>query len=142
MKKHATDSYEGNFLDDMFVRYPLALGQMGARIVTLAMSFLKQDSQNVAFEIPIDIVIEGGTREEKQYAELRRAQMSLVQVSCSEITQPDGSFITCIPLFNEVFVDGEAQLIGGEFNPHLRSYMLYLKGRYTTVGLEALFMLR
>jgi hypothetical protein len=74
-----TKLHEVAFLSNTFVRSPLALNNVEARIFALALGCLHQKQDTLAFRIHFNDITRGGNTGGKQYTELAAAQTRLTQ---------------------------------------------------------------
>ena len=126
--------------DDLLVCGPLAFEQVEARLFVLALGRLNQDSQRLTFELTFADILGAGNAE-SQYARLEKAQKRLMQPLKYEGLRLGKRFSHRIPLFTEMSIDQDTELVTGVFNHYLRDYLLDLSGKYPTAQLESLLML-
>ena len=126
---------------DLFVRCPLALNQVEARLVILALSCLNLNTERLTFQLTFEDVLGDGSAD-SQYAKLEKAQKRLTQPIKYETLRLGKRHSQYIPLFTDMSIDQDTGLVTGVFNHYLKDYLLDLSGRYTTAQLEALLMLR
>jgi plasmid replication initiation protein len=137
-----TKLHEVAFLSNTFVRSPLALTNVEARIFALALGCLHQKQDTLAFRIHFNDITRGGSTGGKQYAELTAAQTRLTQPIINTSLKNGKKRRDAISLFNILSLDEGTNLITGEFNPHLKEHLLDLTGKFTTVELESLLTLK
>jgi plasmid replication initiation protein len=137
-----TRLHEVAFLSNTFVRSPLALNNVEARIFALALGCLHQKQDTLAFRIHFNDITRGGSTGGKQYAELAAAQTRLTQPIINTSLKNGKKRRDAISLFNILSLDEGTNLITGEFNPRLKEHLLDLTGKFTTVELESLLTLK
>jgi plasmid replication initiation protein len=130
------------FLSNTFVRSPLALNNVEARIFALALGCLHQKQDTLAFRIHFNDITRGGSTGGKQYTELAAAQTRLTQPIINTSLKNGKKRRDAISLFNILSLDEGTNLITGEFNPRLKEHLLDLTGKFTTVELESLLTLK
>ncbi|HEX8656649.1 MAG TPA: RepB family plasmid replication initiator protein [Hymenobacter sp.] len=126
---------------DLLVRSPLALQQVEARLFILALGCLHQDVQRLAFEITFDDVLRDGDADGR-YARLEEAQKRLVQLLKYETMRLGKRYSQYVPLFTEMSIDQDTELVTGVFNLHLKAYLLDLGSKLTTAELKSLLTMR
>ena len=126
--------------DDLLVRCPLALEQAEARLFVLALGCLNQNAERLTFQLTFADVLGAGNVVE-QYTRLEKAQKQLTQPLKYETLRLGYRVSHHVPLFTEMSIDQDTELVTGVFNLHLKDYLLDLSGRFTTPKLEALLML-
>ena len=126
--------------DDLLIRCPLALEQLEARLFILALGRLNPDSQRLTFQLTFADVLPDGKVADR-FAQLDKAQKRLMQPLKYEGLRLGKRFSHRIPLFTEMSIDQDTELVSGVFNHYLRDYLLDLSGKVTTAQLEALFRL-
>lgn len=137
-----TRLHEVAFLSNTFVRSPLALNNVEARIFALALGCLHQKQDTLAFRIHFNDITRGGSTGGKQYTELAAAQTRLTQPIINTSLKNGKKRRDAISLFNILSLDEGTNLITGEFNPRLKEHLLDLTGKFTTVELESLLTLK
>lgn len=137
-----TRLHEVAFLSNTFVRSPLALTNVEARIFALALGCLHQKQDTLAFRIHFNDITRGGSAGGKQYTELAAAQTRLTQPIINTSLKNGKKRRDAISLFNILSLDEGTNLITGEFNPRLKEHLLDLTGKFTTVELESLLTLK
>ncbi|TVT36901.1 replication initiation protein [Hymenobacter setariae] len=137
-----TRLHEVAFLSNTFVRSPLALNNVEARIFALALGCLHQKQDTLAFRIHFNDITRGGSTGGKQYAELAAAQTRLTQPIINTSLKNGKKRRDAISLFNILSLDEGTNLITGEFNSRLKEHLLDLTGKFTTVELESLLTLK
>ena len=137
-----TRLHEVAFLSNTFVRSPLALSNVEARIFALALGCLHQKQDTLAFRIHFNDITRGGNTGGKQYTELAAAQTRLTQPIINTSLKNGKKRRDAISLFNILSLDEGTNLITGEFNPRLKEHLLDLTGKFTTVELESLLTLK
>ena len=89
------------------------------------------------------MTVPGGNRDsESQYARLKMAQERLTQPIKYETLRQGHRCSHYIPLFTEMNIDQDTELVTGMFNPYLREYLQELSGKVIAAELESLLMLR
>ena len=126
---------------DLFVRCPLALPPVEARLVILALRCLPRDSQRLAFALTFADILRNGNADDS-YARLEKAQKRLTQPIQYETLRQGARCRQYIPLFTELSLDQATEGVTGVFNPHLHEYLLALHRQSTTAQLEAFLMRR
>ena len=126
---------------DLLVRCPLALQQVEARLFILALGCLHQDAQRLTFELTFDDVLWDADAAGR-YVRLEEAQMRLTQALKYETLRMGKRHSQYIPLFTQMSIDQDTELVTGVFNLHLKEYLLDLSSRLTTAELESLLMRR
>ena len=142
MRVHISNDPEINFLSTLFVRFPLAYGQVEARLFALALGSLAAQSQHVTFQLAYNDVIPGGNADGQRDDKLQVAIQRLLQPIDNRLLYEENRRFQLLYLFSRLGWDSSSELVMGEFNPELGEYLLDLGGRYTTAELEALLMLR
>lgn len=137
-----TKLHEVAFLSNTFVRSPLALSNVEARIFALALGCLHQKQDTLSFRIHFNDITRGGNTGGKQYTELAAAQTRLTQPIINTSLKNGKKRRDAISLFNILSLDEGTNLITGEFNPRLKEHLLDLTGKFTTVELESLLTLK
>ena len=137
-----TRLHEVAFLSNTFVRSPLALNNLEARIFALALGCLHQKQDTLTFRIHFNDITRGGSAGGKQYTELAAAQTRLTQPIINTSLKNGKKRRDAISLFNILSLDEGTNLITGEFNSRLKEHLLDLTGKFTTVELESLLTLK
>ena len=105
------------------------------------MGCLTNHSQRLTFQLTFGNVLPDMNADD-QFARLDKAQKRLVQPLKYEGLRLGKRFSHRIPLFTEMSIDQDTELVTGVFNYYLRNYLLDLSGEHTTATLEALLMRR
>ncbi len=141
-KKPLSSNAEHSVLpSDLFVRCPLALNRVETRLFILALGCLNQNSERLNFQLTFEDVLGDGSAD-SQFAKLEKAQRRLTQPLKYETLRLGHRVSHYIPLFTDMSIDQDTELVTGVFNYYLRNYLLDLSGEHTTVTLEALLMRR
>lgn len=125
---------------DLLVRCPLALQQVEARLFILALGCLHQDAQRLTFELTFDDVLWDADAAGR-YVRLEEAQMRLTQSLKYETLRMGKRHSQYIPLFTQMSIDQDTELVTGVFNLHLKEYLLDLSSKLTIDELESLLMM-
>ena len=141
MKPLSSDAKHSVLPSDLFVRCPLALNPVEARLFILALGCLSQNAKRLNFQLTFEDVLGDGSAD-SQYAKLDKAQQRLTQPIKYETLRLGHRVSRHIPLFTDMSIDQDTELVTGVFNYYLRNYLLDLSGEYTTATLEALLMRR
>ena len=141
MKPPSSNAEHSVLPSDLFVRCPLALNQVEARLVILALGRLNQNAEQLTFQLTFEDVLGGGSAD-SQYAKLEKVQQRLTQPLKYETLWLGKRCSQYIPLFTDMSIDQDTELVTGVFNYYLRNYLLDLSGEYPTATLEALLMRR
>lgn len=78
MKPLSSNTEHAVLPSDLFVRCPLALNQVEARLFTLGLGCLNQDSERLTFQLTFEDVL-GDDNANSHYAKLEKAQQRLTQ---------------------------------------------------------------
>ncbi len=141
-KKTITLSGEHPVLpSDLFVRCPLALEQVEAHLLVLALGRLTDHSQRLTFQLSFEDVLPNLNADD-QFARLDKAQKRLMQPLKYEGLRLGNRFSHRIPLFTELSIDQDTGLMTGVFNYYLRQYLLDLATEHTPAQLASLLMRR
>ena len=138
-KPLSSDAEHSVLPSDLFVRCPLALNQVEARLFILALGCLSQNSKRLTFQLTFEDVLGDGS-EDSQYAKLDKER--LTQPLKYETLRLGHRCSHHIPLFTDMSIDHDTELVTGVFNYYLRNHLLDLNGEHTTATLEALLMRR
>ena len=125
---------------DLLVRCPLALPQVEVRLFIQALGCLHEDAQRLTFEIAFDDVLWDGDAESR-YARLEEAQIRLTQPIKYETLRQGHRVSQCIPVFTDMSIDQDTELVTGVFNYYLKQYLLDLSSKLTIDELELLLMM-
>ena len=140
-KPLSSDAKHSVLPSDLFVRCPLALNRVEARLFSLALGCLNQNAKRLDFQLTFEDVLGVGSAD-SQFAKLDKAQKRLTQTLKYETLRLGHRVSHHIPLFTEMSIDQDTGLVTGVFNYYLRNYLLDLSGEHTTATLEALLMRR
>ena len=133
-KPLSSDAEHSVLPSDLFVRCPLALNQVEARLFILALGCLSQNSKRLTFQLTFEDVL-GDDSEDSQYAKLDKAQERLTQPLKYETLRLGKRCSHHIPLFTDMSIDHDTELVTGVFNYYLRNHLLDLNGEHTTATL-------
>ena len=106
----------------------------------LALGCLNQDSERLTFQLRFEDVLGDGNAD-SQYTKLEKVQQRLTQPLRYETLRLGKRCSQYVPLFTDMSIDQDTELVTGVFNHYLRDHLLNLSGEYTTARLEALLML-
>lgn len=140
MKAPDSDAQHDALPSDLFVRCPQALQQVEADIFILALGCLHRDAQRLTFEIAFEDVLRDGDADAR-YARLEEAQIRLTQPIKYMTLRLGKRHSQYIPLFTDMSIDQDTELITGVFNYYLKQHLLDLSGKLTTAELESLLMM-
>ena len=127
---------------DLLVRCPLALPQVETRLFIQALGCLHEDAQRLTFEIAFDDVLwDGDVDVESRYARLEEAQIRLTQPIKYETLRQGHRVSQYIPVFTDMSIAEDTELITGVFNYYLKQYLLDLSNKLTIIELESLLMM-
>ena len=141
-KPLSSDAEHSVLPSDLFVRCPLALNQVEARLFILALGCLNHNTERLTFQLTFEDVLGDGSAD-SQYAKLEKAQQRLTQPLKYETLRLGKRCSQYIPLFTDMSIDQDTELVTGVFNYYLRDSLLDLSVEYTTAAkLESLLMFR
>ncbi|UOR00129.1 hypothetical protein MUN81_22340 (plasmid) [Hymenobacter sp. 5317J-9] len=126
---------------DLFIGCSLDFEQVEARLFTVALGQLTNNSQRLAFQLSFGDVLPDGNVDD-QFNRLDKAQKRLMQPLKYEGLRLGKRFSHRIPLFTEMNIDQDTGLVTGVFNDYLREQLLDLAAGYAPAQLESLFLRR
>lgn len=130
------------FLSNTIIRSPLYLNNIEARLFALALGCLHQKEDSLDFSIHFNDITGTARNGGSQYSILHEARARLTQPLITQAKSHGKRRSDAIPLFNIITLDEGTSLVTGQFNPILKEYLLGLAGKFTTVELELLLMLK